>query len=198
MMRKQEFLVRLKRKLHGLPKRDVDDRIRFYSEMIDDRMEDGLSEKDAVAAIGSVDEIASQIVEDSSAYNPSGNKPKRRLRTWEITLLAVGSPVWLSLAIAIFAVVLSIYVVLWSLVISLWAILASFIGCAVGGVLAGTVIAIGGNGATGIAMIAAGVVCAGLAILLFFGCKAATRGTLLLTKKITLIIKGRFVKKEVE
>ena len=35
-----------------------------FSEMIEDRMEDGMSEEDAVAAVGSVDDIASQIIMD--------------------------------------------------------------------------------------------------------------------------------------
>ena len=43
MMTKKEFLSALREKMAGLPKDDVDDRIAFYSEMIDDRMEEGLS-----------------------------------------------------------------------------------------------------------------------------------------------------------
>jgi hypothetical protein len=38
----------------------------------------------------------------------------------------------------------------------------------------------------GTALIAAGLVCAGLSIFLFFGCKVATKGILLLTKQLAL------------
>ena len=49
-------------------------------------------------------------------------RPKRRLQAWEIVLLALGLPVWLSLGLAALAVVLSLYVVVWSLDVSLWAV----------------------------------------------------------------------------
>ena len=52
-MNKQEFLSRLRKQLKGLE--DKEERITFYSEMIDDRMEEGLSEEEAVAAVGSLD-----------------------------------------------------------------------------------------------------------------------------------------------
>ena len=56
--------------------------------------------------------------------------------------------------------------------------------------------AVGGHGAAGLAMLSAGLVCAGLTILLFFGCMGAMKGILRLTKKITLWTKDRFIKKE--
>ena len=45
-------------------------------------------------------------------------------------------------------------------------------------------------------MIGACLVLAGLAILMFLGCLAASKGALLLTKKIALGIKSLFVRKE--
>ena len=71
------------------------------------------------------------------------------------------------------------------------------VGCAVGVVAAGIGFVLGGNGPMGIAMIGAGVVCAGLSIFVFYGCKAVTNGTLMLTKKMAIWIKHCFVKKEV-
>ena len=62
-MTKTEFVLELTSKLSLLPWEEVEDRISFYVEMIDDRMEDGLSEEEAVAAVGSVDEIAAQIID---------------------------------------------------------------------------------------------------------------------------------------
>lgn len=60
----------------------------------------------------------------------------------------------------------------------------------------GAFFAVGGHGAAGLAMLSAGLVCAGLTILLFFGCMGAMKGILRLTKKITLWTKDRFIKKE--
>ena len=48
-MNKQEFLDALRERLSGLPSREVEDRLGFYGEIIDDRIEEGISEHDAVA-----------------------------------------------------------------------------------------------------------------------------------------------------
>lgn len=197
-MSKQEFLDKLRLRLSGLPKQDVEERLSFFSEMIDDRMEEGLSEEEAVSGIGSVDEAAAQIAAEIplSKIVKEKIKPKRGLRAWEVVLLALGSPIWLSLAVAAFAVILSVYAVIWSVIISLWAVFASFIACALGGAVAGVVFICLGYGLTGFAIIGAGFVLAGLSVFLFFGCRAATRGALLLTEKFALGIKKCFVKKE--
>ena len=138
-MGEQEFLVQLRKGLSGLPQEDIEERLMFYSEMIDDRMEEGITEEDAVAAVGTVDEIVKQVVAETplAKITKERIKPKRRLRAGEIVLLILGSPIWLSLLIAALAVILSLYASLWSVVISLWAVFVSLIGCAFGGVVAG-------------------------------------------------------------
>lgn len=209
-MTKKEFLDALKAKLSGLPESDIEERLSFYSEMIDDRIEDGVGEEEAVLGIGSVDEIAAQIIADVPLTRIAKEriKPKRRLRAWEIVLLAVGSPIWFSLGIAAFAVILALYVVLWSLIISLWAVFASLLACAlgltvagiamIGGpyVFAGVIMTAESHVFAGIALIGVALVCAGLGIFLFFGCNAATKGAVMLTKVIALGIKKAFVGKE--
>ncbi len=197
-MNKQEFLDALRMKLSGLPKQDIRERIVFYSEMIDDRIEEGLSEEEAVLDIGSVDEIVTQIIANIpiSRIVKEKIKPKRALRTRKIVLLALGSPIWLSLAVAAVAVIFSLYIVLWSVIASVWAVFASLIACGLGGIIAGIIFAIGGNALTGGTIIGTSIVCAGLAIFLFFGCKAATKGTLRLTGKIAIGIKKCFIGEE--
>ena len=197
-MNKQEFIANLQAKLCGLPKQEVEERLNFYSEIIDDRMEDGLSEEEVVLELGSLDVIAEQIIADIPLTKIAKEriKPKRCLKAWEIVLLALGSPIWLSLAVATFAVILSLYAALWSVIVSLWAVFGSLIACAVVGVAESIMIICQGNALSGVAMFGAGIVCTGLAIFLFFGCKSATKGTLLLTKRMALVIKKCFVKKE--
>ena len=191
-MSKQEFLAQLRKSLSGLPQEDIEERLRFYSEMIEDHIEEGLPEEEAVSAVGSVDEIAAQAVAEIPLAKIAKERirPKRRLSAGEIVLLALGSPIWISLGIAAIAVILSLYV-------SLWAVFASFAVCPIGGVLACVIFTVGGNGASGIAMLAAGIVCAGLSIFIFYGCKAATAGTLILTRKIAIWFKNCFIKREV-
>ncbi len=197
-MNKQEFLAELRKSLSGFPQDDIEERLTFYGEMIDDRMEEGLPEDDAVSQIGSVEDVISQIMAETPLTKLAKErvKPKRALKTWEIVLLVLGSPIWLSLCIAAFAVILALYVVLWAAIVSLWAVEAALWACALSGVVFAVVFAFDGAGLTGIAMLGAGLVCAGLSILLFFGCKAATRGIISLTKKIALKIKSLFIRKE--
>ena len=73
-MTKAEFLSSLQIKLCGLPSDEVREHVTFYGEMIDDRVEEGLSEEAAVSAIGSVDMIASQIIRQL----PLGAKEKEK------------------------------------------------------------------------------------------------------------------------
>lgn len=197
-MNKQEFLECLRKGLSGLPQDDIEERLTFYSEMIEDRKEEGLSEDEAVSAIGSAQEIVAQAVAETPFVKIAKEriKPKRRLNAGEIVLLVLGSPIWLSLGIAAIAVILSLYISLWAVIISLWAFFASFVGCSIGGVMACVVFAVGGNGASGFAMLAAGIVCAGLSIFMFYGGKAATKSILMLTKKIAIWTKNFFIKKE--
>ena len=198
-MSKQEFLVQLRKGLSGLPREDIEERVTFYSEMIDDRMEEGFTEEEAVAAVGTVDEIVKQVVAEMPLAKIAKEriKSKRRLSAGEIVLLVLGSPIWLSFGIAVFVVILSLYFSLWAMIISLWAVFASLILCAFGGVVAGIVLACSGNALSRIAMLAAGIVCAGLSIFMFYGCKAVTDSTLILTKKMAIWTKNCFIKKEV-
>ena len=197
-MTKSNFMNELQTRLPGLPQKDLEERLSFYSEMIDDRIEEGVPEEEAVDEIGNLDEIVSQILADYPLARivKEKVKPKRRLQPWEIVLLVLGSPVWVSLLISAFAIAISIYIVIWSLVISLWAVFASAAVLFPYGFMMAVVYTAQGNAAAGAAYLGIGILCAGLSILLFFGCTAATKGTVILTKKIILGIKALLVRKE--
>lgn len=196
-MNKQEFLTRLENGLQGLQKEDIDERVVFYGEMIDDLIDEGLSEDKAVAKIGRVEDVVSQIVLDNHFVKQSESEtPKRKLHTWEIVLLIVGSPIWLALGVSAVAVVLALYVSWWAVVVSLWASFGAFIGGAVGGIVLGIGMIVGKEALSGVALIGMSLALIGLGILLFFGCKALTKGTVTLTKRMLLCLKNRFIKKE--
>ena len=173
-MRKEEFLARLEARLSGLPRTEREERLGFYSEMIDDRMEEGLSEEDAVVAVDTAGEI------DAGLPEPKG---KRGWKAWEILLLVLGSPLWLSLLIAAAAVVLSVFVSLWAVVISLWSVFGALVGSALGLLAGAGILACCGHGLTGAALAGLGLACAGLSIFAFFGCRAVSKGMWMLTKK---------------
>lgn len=197
-MLKTEFLDLLRARLSSLSPQEIEERLTFYSEMIDDRMEEGLSEEDAVSAVGEIDEVVEQILADASIdvqEEPRKTNDKRKRRSWEIVLLVLGSPIWASLAIAVGAVVFAVYVSVWSLLIALWSVFVALAGSSLGALVAGIACAIGTDTVAGLAIVSLGVVCAGLSIFAFFGCRAATKGVAVLTKRTLLIIRTRFLKR---
>ena len=197
-MTKQEFLAALGKGLSGLPQDEKEGRLSFYSEMIDDRIEEGLPEEEAVARIGSVDEITSDIIGEIplSQLVKEKVKPGRKLKAWEIVLIVLGAPLWLPLLIAAAAVVFSLYVTVCALIVSLWAVFIAFAGGGIWSIVCGVAYLAAGNSPMGLALISIGLILAGLSVYLFFACKAATVGTVRLAKRFVLWLKKRFVKKE--
>ncbi len=196
-MNKQEFVNQLYSKLASLPKKYIEDQINFYIEMIDDRVEDGATEEEAINQIGTIDEIADEIVKNISLFKIAKEKlkPERKIKVWEIILIVLGSPIWLSLLISLFAVVFSLYIVLWALVVCCWAIFVSFAACSIGAILLGIIHTIIYQNPIFLSYIAIGLILIGLSILAFYGSRYATKGTIKFTKKLMLLIKKAFMRK---
>lgn len=194
-MNKEQFLIKLASALAGLPEDDIEKSLEYYSEMIDDRTEDGLSEEEAVAALGTIEEIRAQIIKDTPLPKiiKEKVKPKRSFRGWEIALIIIGFPLWFPLLIAAAAVVFSVYVTLWSVIIVFFAVDIAFFASALAGMLASLPVFITGNTAAGLLLIGAGLLCAGFGILWLFLCIGTVKGMIWLTNvfiKSLLIPKG--------
>lgn len=196
-MNKIEFLTVLRERLQGLPEEDINKSIDFYCEMIDDRVEDGMSEAEAVDALGNIEEIISQILSEVSLPKlvKEKVKPKRALKAWEIVLLVLGAPLWIPLLATVILTVLAIYLSVWSVIISLYAVDLSIavsglacIGVAVALLFDGQFVPAG-------VVFGTGLVCMGLAILLLFAFNLVTKGILWVSKKVLLGIKGLFIGK---
>ena len=209
-MTKQEFLTQLQNGLCVLTESDAQERLNFYSEMIDDRMEEGLSEQEAVAQIGDVSEIVASILAEipqrapekqdatevkeppetitkvekpTHTQEPPKKEKKKGMEPWQIVLLILGAPLWIPLMIAAFSVLISLIAVLWSVVATLWgALFGTLAGVGLGVTLFGIGCIIAGKWLVGIACFGGGIACVGLAIFAFFGCIYATKGAAWLTK----------------
>ena len=170
-MTKAEFLSSLQIKLCGLPSDEVREHVTFYGEMIDDRVEEGLSEEAAVSAIGSVDMIASQIIRQLplGAKEKEKESKKRRLGAKNTILIILGSPLWISLAAAVLAILISLYACLWSIVVSAFAIFVSVALSAPLALVPGIVNLACGEALLGSTLISSALVFAGVAIFVFFG-----------------------------
>lgn len=197
-MNREAFLAGLRQQLAGLPREELEERLAFYGEMLDDRLEDGLTEEEATASLGTPEEVAAQVLAEipMSMILREKVRPKRGMKAWEIVLLILGSPIWISLLIAAFAAGFSLYVVLWAVVISLWIVALSLAASALGCLMGAAVFLFRfGPGEAGLAF-GAFLVCAGLAVLMTAACTAATRGTARLTRNIWSGIKSRLARKE--
>ena len=192
-MNKAEFTQQLTNSLAGLSQYDISRSVDYYTEMIDDRVEDGMTEEDAVAALGSIDEIRSKILEEVPITKIVKEKmtPKRSFGAGEIVLLVLGAPLWIPLLLAGIVVILAIYISFWSIIFSLYvADLSVFISG-----LAGLIMAVIKPGGPLGALFYAGcgIALIGAAILLFFGFNQVTKGLLFISKMIILGIKKMFV-----
>ena len=121
-MTKQEFLSELERALGKLPHAEVEQALAFYDEAISDRMEDGLSEAEALAGLGPVDEIAAQIAAETPPIPRAIARANTGSRTLNIVLLAVFSPIWIPIVLALAAAALAVYVAIWAVIAALWAV----------------------------------------------------------------------------
>ncbi len=72
-MSKWEFIDELCRRLRLMPVEEAQRTVMFYSEAIDDRIEDGMSEEEAVASLGSVDDIVRELEREGGFVSGDSN-----------------------------------------------------------------------------------------------------------------------------
>ena len=197
-MKKEVFLNELRSRLYGLPQSDIEDRVSFFGEMIDGRMEDGMSEEEAVAAMEPIDTIVGQIMSEIPLAQlvKTKVKPEKGHKTWKIVLLICLFPIWFPLFIAFAAIVFSLLVAIWAVIISFYVVAGSLVIASLGCVIAtGAYFGIG-RIVPGIGGFGSIFVCIGLSILFFLLSIAMTKGTVFLTRKMFIGLKTSFVGKE--
>ena len=196
-MNKTEFLSRLRINLCGASEQDIKTAEDFYCEMIDDRMESGMSEREAVDSLGSPEDAAKNILLEMPLGKLIKVKAKRtrRLSALEIVLLILGFPVWGSLLISVLSVVLSVYLSLWAVIISLYAstfaLVVSALPCAAVGIWQ----MCAGNFAPGLFVLGGSVAALGIGVLLFFVSHSAAKGAVRCSKLCIKVIKSMFVRR---
>ena len=196
-MTKADFLQLLERALSQLSDEERRANLEYYSELLDDMMEEGMSETEATAKLGSPNQIARHILQEMplSKLVSTRMKPRSGWTPLAIVLAVVGSPVWVPLLLAGAAVVLALFVSIWALG---FAAVAVVIALAVA-VVAAPIIAIRAAVLTlpvGLMLLGAGLVLLGLCVL--GGLMAVELCKLLwqLTVWLAHKIKGLFIRKE--
>lgn len=194
-MSKTEFLAALRGALGKLPEQEICASLDFYAEMVDDRMEDGATEEEAVAALGDVNAIAAQIIAETPPIPKAVAKMKTPSRTANIVLAVVLSPIWVPLALAFVLCVAAIYLSLWAVIIGLWLCVACLILCGPVGIV-GLIYCLGTEfPLTGAWTFGCGLAACGLGLFALVGMKAVSKGLIQLTGMFANGVKGLFVRK---
>lgn len=90
-MKKNEFLSILKKELSYMARQEQNEILDYYDEMINDAVESGESERDFIASLGSVDEIARNIRKDTSFLESIKSKSSFRVtNVFSITVKIIG------------------------------------------------------------------------------------------------------------
>lgn len=199
-MTKSEFIRKLNSRLSNFPENEVSDRVSFYTEIIDDYIDEGISEEEAVEKLGSIDEIVSSIAGEIPLKDIAKKKlnSRRKLKALEIVLLIVGSPIWVSLFAAFFAVIVSLYAVLWSIVISLWAIFVSCFVCSFASMILFVINLCVGNSSLGFGFLGTSFVLLGVSLLFMLLSRYLTVVVIKVPKLFFKWIKSMFIIKEKE
>ena len=194
-VKRNEFLSMLEQELRGLPEEDIKQTLDYYSEMIDDRVEDGDDEEAVIDGLGNVSEICRKIWSEASLTKVAHARLKRSrsLKVWEIVLIVLGSPVWLPVLAAIGVVILSAYVVIWSAAIVFYAVDAALGALLPAGALSGVLYIVDGSVGAGIICLGLALFCAGACIFAFLGCNLFAKCIVILSKKIVLWIKSLII-----
>ncbi len=212
-MNKLEFINGLGSRLDPIPREEIQTILDYYVESVSDRMEDGMTEEEAIDSFGDLDQLAADILVEQGYLAPPpapvpelteeekqqalpnilpAAEPKKKLPWWAIVLLVIGSPVWLSVGIAVAAVGLSIYIVVLALLFSLWCIAVSFAAAGVAGAVLSFFVPFSPDTfAIRLLFCGACLVLAGVGVLLVPVCRAADAGFARLHRSIWNRVRGR-------
>ena len=197
-MKREEYLDRIRALLQNLPPEDLERSLAFYAESIADRMEDGMSEEEAVASMESPEEAANAILLEQPLPTlvKVRVKERRRLSALEILLLVLGFPLWLPLLLTALVLVFTFILLAWVLVLVpasvCLALGVSAIAVLFAGVLSLTKITLPAI----LAAPGAALILAGLAILAGFIVVGTLRLALIVTRALVRGLKSLLIRKE--
>lgn len=196
-MNRQTFFYELRKGLAGLPKADVEKTVEYYNEVIDDRIEEGLSESEAVATLGPVDQIVPQILADVSLPQLVRDRisKTRKFRAWEIVLLIVGAPLWFPLLLTAIILIFTLFLVIWILILTLYIIVLTFGLSGIASIVFSVIGFVAGDLTQGLLWLGTGLLMLGLTVLLLLASSKLAAALAGLSRKILHAMKNRLAGK---
>ena len=161
-MKKQEFLKRLSAGMAELPLLERHKRIKKYRVQMEDRLRQGESEEEIIAAFPPPEEICREALEEI----PERRKPLSAAQKAMLTAAAVlTSPLWIGAALIAAGAALVCYVLLW---LSIAAVFLLVLGLAVAFVtgIVSSLIFFPSNAAAGGLQMGLSLICGSLSVLL--------------------------------
>ncbi len=197
-MNKEVFLHQLRIRLTQLPEEEIKKQLDYYAELIDDMTEDGISEENAVESFGDINILVRHILQDASLTRLVTTKaaPKRGWTAPAIIIAVIGSPVWIPLLFAAFAIIASIFIVIAAVIVSIFAVVISLGAAGFFLLFKAFTLTASGFGYV-LLTIGTGLIFTGLCLLGYLAAKAAAIGLVDLSRCLYRQIKSLFIKKEV-
>ncbi len=198
-MTKEVFLRELARGLQQLPAEEVQRQKAYYAEMLEDMMEDGIPEEDAVAKLGDVSGIVEEILQDTPlpVLVKSKIRPKKGWTVSAVVVAVLGAPLWIPLVLTAALLVFSVFLAMGAVIVAAFAMVFAL-------AVAGLVILFRGvtlftwGGSYVAFSLGCGLLLLGLTCLSFLGAKYAAAGLWRSGKWLFRAIKGMFIAKEGE
>ena len=209
-MTKEQFLKELQSRLSFLPSSEVAPFLSYYGEMIDDRMEEGMSEADAVAGLGDIGRIVEVIQYEmpvtslvvssvKEKTNQAKAKAESRWPAWGkglvIALLIIGAPLWISLLIGALSALGGILAALIAVIVAVVVAVVALALASLAAFCAGC-FTVFSQPPLGLALLGAGLIGCGLTVLAYLLAVIIIKGIIQLIKLLVRWIKSLFVKKE--
>ena len=175
-MTRNEFITSLSSRLQSIPETERNKALDWYSELICDRMEE-MPEEDSVSGIGTVDEIADEIIsqyrQNTTTVQSGGTEPQNKTSPDKgvntalmIFAVIVLSPIWAPLLVVGLSLALVAVVLVWCGVVTVGAMLVSAAAVGVVGLFYGFWALFVINPAYGLLVLGTALVAAGLTLAL--------------------------------
>ncbi|MDR0325492.1 MAG: DUF1700 domain-containing protein [Oscillospiraceae bacterium] len=165
-MTRNEFLWSLNNALAGLPQSEVKRVTEYYDELFNEAMEEGKTEEEVCAGLGSPNDIAGRVRAELAFIRAEQQPTPKSMNAVLLVLLGLFAlPVGLPLAIAALAVLFAMYVTVFALIIAGGAVMFALGVSGLALIAGGVAVIIGGAPLFGIGMIGAAFILMGISIL---------------------------------
>ena len=137
-MTRNEWIAELRGLLErrGVPASEVADALEYYAEAIDDRVEQGFSEQQALKEIGSPAQACDAVAETVPVAKRAvaAATATRERKALVGVLLLVSAVFWVPLAFGLLGAAAGVYATIWAAVLVVWTGIGSLLACGLGAV----------------------------------------------------------------